>query len=93
MLQFLEENALELKLGDTRGTPAVLALLQEHEDHLNVNMLQRRGVPVGKAPLALRRARQLSWQRFRPDQPPRVWRRPMVWPKLPRGSVEIVPQS
>ncbi|CAE7289323.1 unnamed protein product [Symbiodinium natans] len=49
MLQVLEENSLELKLGDAKGTAEVLRLLQANEDHLNVSLVERRGVPVGKS--------------------------------------------
>mmetsp|Transcript_10216 Transcript_10216/g.21685 ORF Transcript_10216/g.21685 Transcript_10216/m.21685 type:complete len:533 (-) Transcript_10216:237-1835(-) len=53
MLDALEANGRELKLGDLRGTDAVLRHLQAAEDHrdrlLDAQLVQRRGVPVGKS--------------------------------------------
>lgn len=53
MLGALEANGRELKLGDLRGTDAVLRHLQAAEDHrdrlLDAQLVQRRGVPVGKS--------------------------------------------
>lgn len=92
MLQVLEENRLQLKLGSTTGTAEVLRLLQESEDHHNVQMVQRRGVPVGKSGAIIREQfvpwtanLRLGWQ-GRPGA--RVQKTDL---KLAPGQVEIVP--
>ena len=92
MLQVLEENRLQLKLGSTTGTAEVLHLLQESEDHHNVQMVQRRGVPVGKSGAIIREQfvpwtanLGLGWQ-GRPGA--RVQKMDL---KLAPGQVEIIP--
>eukprot|EP00438_Fugacium_kawagutii_P022317 Skav221788 [mRNA] locus=scaffold4067:96947:97852:- [translate_table: standard] len=54
MLQFLEENHLQLKLGEITGTAEVLSSLQASEDHRDVKLVERRGVPVGKSGAIIR---------------------------------------
>lgn len=54
MLQFLQENHLQLKLGKITGTAEVLSSLQASEDHHNVKLVERRGVPVGKSGAIIR---------------------------------------
>mmetsp|Transcript_37262 Transcript_37262/g.89065 ORF Transcript_37262/g.89065 Transcript_37262/m.89065 type:complete len:515 (-) Transcript_37262:246-1790(-) len=58
MLGALEANGRELKLGDLRGTDAVLRHLQAAEDHRDrlhdAQLVRRRGVPVGKSGVRVR---------------------------------------
>mgnify|MGYP002804266534 CR=1 FL=1 len=90
MLQVLSENRLQLKLDSTIGTAEVLRLLQASEDHTNVQLVERRGVPVGRSG-AIIREKLVPWK---PNCPWPDWngrkvsRADLV---LAPGQVEIVP--
>ena len=96
MLQVLQENSLELKLGGATGTAQVLRLLQANEDHHNVSGVERRGVPVGKSGAVIKDM-YVPW-RFSsgalhdmPGMPRRPSKRSAM--PLPHGTVEIVPMG
>ena len=95
MLQVLEEHSLELKLGTIRGTREVLRFLQASEDYLNVNMVERRGVPVGKSG-AIIKDMFVPWRldshlHGLPHFPGHA-KKSQSAPPLPDGAVEIVPK-
>ena len=90
MLQVLNENRLQLKLDSTIGTAEVLRLLQASEDHMNVQLVERRGVPLGKSG-AIIREKFVPWK---PNCPWPDWNGRKVSKAdlvLAPGQVEIVP--
>lgn len=99
MLQVLEQQNLQLKMGETTGTAEVLKLLQASEDHHNVQLVERRGVPVGKSGVVVRDIYvpwngQASFRGSRhgyPSRGSRVSKAPRPDLTLAAGQVEIVP--
>ena len=93
MLQVLNENRMQLKLDSTTGTAEVLRLLQAFEDHMNVQLVERRGVPVGKSG-AIIREQFMPWKPNCPARPDwngrKVSKADLV---LAPGQVEIVPMT